>query len=1181
MGGTLHVRLLGGFRLIHGDVPVTAVDSPRLQSLVAYLGLHRDVPEPRRHLAYLLWPDSDEAQARTNLRNLLHHLRHALPEVDRFLRLDAQELRWLPDAAVNLDVAEFERAAREGRLEDAAALYAGDLLPNCYDDWIIPERERLQALFTTVLERLGQRAEETRDYRAAIEHTRRLVQCDPLREEPYRDLMRLHALSGDRAAALHTYHTCVAIMQRELGVEPGVATRQVYERLLSTSGSLDPFPGSDLFSPEREAARPTKAGSLTAPGRRTLRAILPLVGRERAWAQLLAVWRAAAAGGPRLAVVEGEAGIGKTRLAEELVAWARRQGLHSASASCYSPAVSLAYAPVADWLRAGPLPRLEPVWLSEVARVLPELLARRPDLPQPGPLTEEWQRQRLYTALARAILARPQPLLLVIEDLQWCDADTLTWLHYLLRFDPQARLLVLGTLRLGEAGAGGPLASLLEALRRDGLLAEIELGPLDEAETATLAGHAAGRALPAGVAARLYAETEGNPLFVVETVRAGALPAGSGTSAPGAGPSPLPPRVQAVLAARLEALSPAARDFLGVAAVAGREFTFDVLRRASGNGDDEALVRALDELWQRRIVRERGEDGYDFSHQRLHEAAYGALSAARRRLLHRRVAEALESLSPERADTLAYHYEQAQAWAQAAHFHQLAGEQAHRVYAHGAALAHFNRALALAERAGLERQVRFDLLMAREAVLEVLGEREARARDLEAMAGLARDAGDAPRLATACRRRARLLTDAGHYDEAEAAAGEALALAEQAGDAPGRAAALVVLGHVADLRGEPARAIPHLRSAVEICDGDDGGGAQAGGGSGRQQQSAAAHYALASALLAQREYEASRAEAEAALARYEALGARLGQVEALNVLGIAAMEQGVFDPAVDCYRRGLETCRAIGYRYGEARALTNWGNVLYVRGRLGEALAHYDGAAAIFRAIGHRRGETITRLNTADIRLTVFGDAAGARTDIEAALAYAREAGERTSEGQALTVYGSIAWQLGDLAEAQRRIEASIAVLDAAGERWLEAQARITLAHVQLDQGRPEAALASVEAAAALCRDLGMASLDGDLATARGAVLMALGRPEEALAAVEQAAEQPGSGVQRTYLAPYVRFRILQALGREDEAKTTLERAYEVVRSLIKGLSLEEQQASLAQQPEFRTIAAAWQASRG
>jgi DNA-binding SARP family transcriptional activator len=692
---TLHVRLLGDFRLDYGDEPVTSVNTPRLQSLLAYLVLHLDAPQPRYHLAFILWPDSTEAQALTNLRNLLYHLRRALPEADRFLHADTQTLQWQADAPFTLDVADFEstvaqaeqagdQAAVQKALEEAVALYRGDLLPSCYDDWILSERERLSQTLIRVLDRLILLLEDQRDYRAAIGYAQRLLRHDPLREATYRRLMRLHALSGDRAGALRAYHTCATVLQRELALEPSPATREAYEHLLHA----DALPAPPSAVP---------AGVV---------AVSPLVGRHQEWARLREAWQTASAGRPRFALVAGETGIGKTRLAEELVQWAVRQGIATATARCYAAEGELVYAPVAAWLRARPLPQLEPVWRSEIARLLPELLVEQPDLSPPGPLTEAWQRQRLFEALARAILGASQPLLLLIDGLQWCDRETLEWLHYLLRFDPQARLLVVGTCRLEELEEDHPLASLLRALRRDEQLTEIELGPLDEAETASLAANVSGRELDPDLAACLYRETEGSPLFVVEIVRSG-LPVGD--QEPEAGewetvcwPEPLPARMKAALMARLAQLSPSAHELAGLAATIGREFTSAVLAQASDLGED-ILVRALDELWQRRIVCEQGADGYDFSHDKLRQAAYAGLSTARQRLLHRRVAQALEIVYASDLDAVsarvAAHYERAGQPEQAILYYQRAAEMARRIYAAEEAVRYYRRALALLETA--------------------------------------------------------------------------------------------------------------------------------------------------------------------------------------------------------------------------------------------------------------------------------------------------------------------------------------------------------------------------------------------------------------------------------------------------------------------------------------------------
>lgn len=700
---TLRLHLLGEFLLISDDTPLTSVDMPRLQSLLAFLVLHHTAPQPRSHLAYLLWPDSTDAQAHTNLRNVIHKLRQTLPNADSFLRADRQELQWQPNAPWTLDVQDFEQAlaqageAKQAKdivrerqaLAKATELYLGDLLPNCYDEWVLPERDRLRQEFLRALERLMGLLEQERNYDAAISAAQRLLRHDPLHEAAYRHLMRLYAVSGDRVAALRVYHNCTTVLERELGAEPSRATREAYERLMQTEA-----PSAEQMI-------------LHTP----LLASTPLVGRQQEWAQLQTAWRNTAVGRPHLVVLSGEAGIGKTRLAEELLTWVGRQGIATATAHCYAVEGGLAYAPIAAWLRIDTLRAylltLSDVWLTEVARLVPDLLVDRPDLPRPGPLTESWQRQHLFEALARTMLAGDRPLLLLLDDMQWSDRETLEWLHYLLRFDDHAPLLLIGTVRTEETQIEHALETLLKSLRREGLVTELELGSLSASETAYLAAHMAGHSLDLNVLTDLYQETEGNPLFVVETVRAGALEqerpvqqASGGVNArPG---SMLPPTVQAVITSRLTQLSPVAREVGSVAAVIGRAFTFNVLAKASGS-DEDALVRGLDELWQRRIVREQGEDAYDFSHDKLREGAYAALSGARRRMLHRRVAEALESIHLNDLDAvsgqIAAHYEQAGLTEWAILYYERAGKVALKVYANADAIASFQRALALLETA--------------------------------------------------------------------------------------------------------------------------------------------------------------------------------------------------------------------------------------------------------------------------------------------------------------------------------------------------------------------------------------------------------------------------------------------------------------------------------------------------
>lgn len=233
---TLHVQLFGDFHLTWGDEPVTSIDSSRLQSLLAYLLLHRTAPQSRQQIAFLLWPDSPESQARTNLRKLLFQLRAALPDADHFLSLETQTLQWKTDAPSILDVAEFEKMAMRAdsatALREAVNLYRGDLLPGCYDDWMVSERERLRQMLVEAVERLIRLLEDERDYRSAINYAQHLLRYDRLREETYRLLMRLHALNSDRAGVMRVYQTCAAVLKRELDADVSPATQEMYTQLV-------------------------------------------------------------------------------------------------------------------------------------------------------------------------------------------------------------------------------------------------------------------------------------------------------------------------------------------------------------------------------------------------------------------------------------------------------------------------------------------------------------------------------------------------------------------------------------------------------------------------------------------------------------------------------------------------------------------------------------------------------------------------------------------------------------------------------------------------------------------------------------------------------------------------------------------------------------------------------------
>ncbi len=969
VAGLLCIQLLGGFRMAGGDRPVSGVDSVRVQSLVAYLVLHAGDPLSRQHLAALFWPDSPDGQARTNLRKLVLELRRALPGVEQYLAIDERMLRWRPDAPFTLDVAEFERALAQASslpaFEHAVTLYRGDLLPECYDDWIIPQRERLRQAYMDALERLVAALETRRDYNGAIRHARRLLDLDPLQEATYRLLMRLHALTGDRTGAVRVYHACASTLQHELDVVPSPETREAYERLLAADA--------------RPAAQP-----LAAP---------PLVGRHAEWERLQVAWKTVMAGHPRVALLRGEPGIGKTRLAEDLLEWAGRQGIASRHARCYAAEADLAYAPVTALLRARPLPALTAALKREVARLLPELLEEDPTLQPPGPLAEAWQRQHLFETLGRVLLA-DQPLMVVVDDLQWCDEESLKFLHYLTRHHPDARLLLAGTLRPEELDAAHPLERMLASWRHAGTLAEIDLPPLDAGATAQLASSVVGTDLGEEAASRVFRDTEGNPLFIVELARAGLVAAEDRVA-------PLPAQIQEVIRTRLAHLSPAARELAGVASVVGRSFTFRLLAEVTGVEED-ALIRHLDELWHRRIIREHGAEAYDFTHDKLREVAYQAMSATRRRWLHRQIARALEILQEANLDDaggqIATHYEYAGMAERAAPYYMRAADAARRVYAYDVAVNNYHRLLAL--ETGVDRI----------AVMRRLGD---------------------------------IWQRTGRWTDAEQIYRQALALARQAADPEAQAECQIGLGFILRLRGSYTEAITWLdqaRGAFELLGVPRGIGRSVG------------HLGVVYFELA------DYAKALACFTQQWQIAQRLGDEaetsNALRDMGLVHWAQGDYAQALDCHERHLRLATQRGERSGVEgmNAVNNLGLVYRAMGEYARALESHQESLSVAREIGNRRGLAVA-LGNIGIDYEEQGAYVRALDYFTRQLAIAGELGDRRSASHAIWHAGNVYEAVGRYRDALCCFAEQLAIATALDDRRVAAMALGNIARVHAAQG--------------------------------------------------------------------------------------------------------------------------------
>jgi predicted ATPase len=515
-------------------------------------------------------------------------------------------------------------------------------------------------------------------------------------------------------------------------------------------------------------------------------------------------------------LVVGSAGVGKTRLVTEVAELAGRQGALVVSTQCFAAPGRLALAPVADWLR-DPVVRaaaatLDPAWRAEVARLVPAPGVAGHD-PGPWVIADAWQRHRFYEGLARALIAVGRPLLLVLDNVQWCDQETLDFVTFCLGLAGDGTpLLVAGTLR-DESGRGDPaLAAWAVRMRAAGLLTELSLSPLDAADAASLAQAISGRPLAAADMATLHATTGGFPLYVIEAVRGSV--GEDGERRGNAGPLP-PGELSDVLRKRLAQATPAAREIAGLAAAVGTNFSLDLLTEASDLAAD-VVVAAVDELWRDRILREFGA-GYDFSHDLLREAAYAEVPPARRWLLHRRIAQGLELLHAGDADPvaaqLAGQYARAGGQAKAVAYYRRAAQVAAGRFAYAEAIRLYREALAVIkampegrDRDGLELAVLTALaapLNAREGYASLALE-----RDMQRSLALAESLGRGDLEQASLIALGGIWFVQGRTADSHRVAARALALASPGSSAAGQAHFIV--GGTAIHMGKPAEGLRHL-----------------------------------------------------------------------------------------------------------------------------------------------------------------------------------------------------------------------------------------------------------------------------------------------------------------------------------------------------------------------------------
>ncbi len=597
------------------------------------------------------------------------------------------------------------------------------MLDGLYDDWVITERYRLQALFQDGLARLMVACERHDAPRAALAAALRLLAADPLREDAYRAAMRAYHRLGQRSAALEQYRRCRETIREELAAEPEAETAELYEAILAgegTAGTVSEAGALTLPEAPVPAGRsPVAAGTSSA-----------FVGRDPGMALLHQAWQAVQAGAGRLVLVSGEAGVRKTRLAEEFSAHLRWQGTSVLWGRCFEIERGLSYQPIVEAVRAvlpGVGPKAldhVPRWaLAELARLLPELpasAAHGAEAPGPAAAGIPGNRARLFEALAclLAALSARGPLLVVLEDLHWASSSMLELLHYLVRHLRERAILIVGTLRLEGPQPADSLLALQQQLGREGLVDTLHLPRLSLEDVQTIVAEMSGAgeaALP--LATRLYHDTEGNPFYLMQIVkvlfernmvrlREGRWEADFAALA--RQEIPLPSGIRDAVRARLSALEADAHEASELAAVAGDEFDFDLLAEVWRHGR-ERLLGALDGLLRHGVIAEAVgavERDYAFTHHKIREAIYLDLPRRRRQDAHGRVGLAMEGVYAGQvaalAAELAYHFEQACAAdrtlvPKAVRYLLQAGDQARGLYAHEEAIGHYTRALRLLE----------------------------------------------------------------------------------------------------------------------------------------------------------------------------------------------------------------------------------------------------------------------------------------------------------------------------------------------------------------------------------------------------------------------------------------------------------------------------------------------------
>jgi DNA-binding SARP family transcriptional activator len=644
----LQVRLLGGFGVERvGPAGVVSCWQRRsAKTLTKLLAAHPRHALHREQIIDILWPGADIESALNSFGKALHAARHAFePELPRrhnstYLRLEDSMLA-LDMEHVAIDADRFEQLAQDAlrrrevsAFERALAVYSGELLPeDRYEDWCAERRSFLAELHVRVQLALADALGRCGAYSESADHLREVLQKDQTREEVHRRLMRLYAKMGTPDQAVRQFHRCENALRQELDLAPQHDTVLLYQDILASR--ISPRTTDSIRG--QEQAGPPKV-SLTGPAQGR-----PFIGREPLVRYLCQQLTQGADHDAGMILVSGEAGVGKTRLLEELAGEASWRGALVLWGGGGAHAHQFAWGPLAVALEGYAASRPE-AERSELARCYPPLARFVPSLGMgsqllmlaayPGDHQDD-----LIPAIVRLLtnLARKQPVLLVLGDLYDADPLSLDLLRYLAQLAVNRPWLMIGAVRAEEMEAATELGRTIEATMREHLCLKIDLDCLsrrdcDELVRVMLAGRAVGDEL----AGQIYHWTRGNPLFVEELVREirENAPVRGGRPQSAWDAARVPARVRALIEMRLAGMDETLRHVLGLAAVArAAEISLSRLRSGAAALDppvsDSAFFDVLDRALQIGVLEERAK-GYAFRYPLIRAALYEGLSRHRR-----------------------------------------------------------------------------------------------------------------------------------------------------------------------------------------------------------------------------------------------------------------------------------------------------------------------------------------------------------------------------------------------------------------------------------------------------------------------------------------------------------------------------------------------------------------------